>query len=86
MKRYLFQKLVDWKNSTNRKPLIIQGARQVGKTWLMKEFGRQEFEQVVYLNFESSARLKDLFISDFNVERILAVIELETNIRVEPTP
>ena len=84
MKRYLFQKLVDWKNSTNRKPLIIQGARQVGKTWLMKEFGRQEFEQVVYLNFESSARLKDLFISDFNVERILAVIELETNIRVEP--
>lgn len=82
MKRYLSDELVAWKKSENRKPLIIQGARQVGKTWLMKEFGKQEFEQVVYLNFESSSRLNSLFVTDFNIERILAVIEIETSIKI----
>lgn len=82
MKRYLSDELVAWKKSKNRKPLIIQGARQVGKTWLMKEFGKQEFEQVVYLNFESSSRLNSLFVTDFNIERILAVIEIETSIKI----
>lgn len=82
MKRYLSDELVAWKKSENRKPLIIQGARQVGKTWLMKEFGKQEFEQVVYLNFESSSRLNNLFVTDFNIERILAVIEIETSIKI----
>lgn len=74
--------MIVWKNAKARKPLIIQGARQVGKTWLMKEFGKQEFKQVVYLNFESSSRLKDLFIIDFNIERIIAVIEIETNQKI----
>ncbi|MEO8148102.1 MAG: ATP-binding protein [Bacteroidia bacterium] len=82
MKRYLLNELVAWKKSENRKPLIIQGARQVGKTWLMKEFGKQEFKQVAYLNFESSSRLKNLFVADFNIERILAVIEIETSIKI----
>lgn len=83
MKRLLFNELVAWKNSSNRKPLILQGARQVGKTWLMKEFGKQEFEQVVYLNFESSSRLKNLFISDFDIDRILTSIEIETDISIK---
>jgi predicted AAA+ superfamily ATPase len=57
MRRSLYKELLKWKNSASRKPLILQGARQVGKTWLMQEFARNEFEEVAYLNFESSARL-----------------------------
>lgn len=84
MNRLLIKEMVAWKNAKNRKPLIIQGARQVGKTWLMKEFGNQEFEQVVYLNFESSSRLNDLFTIDFNIERIITIIEIETNQKINP--
>jgi predicted AAA+ superfamily ATPase len=83
MKRILIDDLKAWKVSRGRKPLIIQGARQVGKTWLMKEFGRNEFAQVVYLNFESSSRLKELFLADFDIQRIIAVIEIETNTKIE---
>ncbi|HAD34177.1 MAG TPA: ATPase, partial [Chitinophagaceae bacterium] len=82
MKRSLYQSLINWKRSPNRKPLILQGARQVGKTWLMKEFGKNEFEQVVYLNFESSARLKSLFTSDFDIQRIITTIEIEVNEKI----
>jgi predicted AAA+ superfamily ATPase len=82
MNRYLIDEMIVWKDSKNRKPLIIQGARQVGKTWLMKEFGKREFEKVIYLNFESSNRLKDLFVADFNIERIIAVIEIEANQKI----
>lgn len=84
MNRYLIDELTVWKSAKNRKPLIIQGARQVGKTWLMKKFGEQEFKQVVYLNFESSNRLKNLFAIDFNIDRILTVIEIETNQKIIP--
>ncbi|MDZ7934939.1 MAG: ATP-binding protein [Emticicia sp.] len=84
MKRLLLNELVAWKNASNRKPLILQGARQVGKTWLMREFGRQEFEQIVYLNFESSSRLKSLFTTDFDIKRILASIEIESDISIKP--
>ena len=79
MNRVLLTQLANWKASKTRKPLIIQGARQVGKTWLMKEFGKQAFETTIYLNFESSLRIQQLFEADFNIERIIAVIEIETN-------
>ena len=85
MKRYLYQSLVTWKNAPNRKPLILQGARQVGKTWLMKEFGKNEFEQVAYFNFESSERLKSLFTTDFNINRIIAILEIEINQKIDST-
>ncbi len=84
MNRKLFKELSSWKNSEIRKPLIIQGARQVGKTWIMKEFGKKEFEQVLYLNFESSSRLRELFVIDFNIDRIISVIEIETNQKINP--
>ncbi|MBK8388616.1 MAG: ATP-binding protein [Saprospiraceae bacterium] len=84
MKRSLFKDLISWKNSNNRKPLIIQGARQVGKTWLMKAFGAQEFQQVVYLNFEESSRLKELFIPDFDIDRLITSFEIETNLKIVP--
>ncbi|MBW6484483.1 MAG: ATP-binding protein [Vicingaceae bacterium] len=85
MKRKLMEDLKQWKNSKNRKPLIIQGARQVGKTWVMQEFGKNEFKQVVYLNFESSTRLRDVFIPDYNIERLITVFEIETNLKITPS-
>ena len=84
MNRLLFENLKDWKYSKIRKPLIIQGARQVGKTWIMKEFGKRAFEQTIYLNFESSSRLRESFAIDFNIERIISVIEIETNQKINP--
>jgi predicted AAA+ superfamily ATPase len=83
MKRELSAELAKWKNSENRKPLIIQGARQVGKTWLMQEFGKTSFAQVVYLNFESSERLRSVFVNDFNIERLISVFEIETKVKID---
>lgn len=76
--------LQHWKQSANRKPLIIRGARQVGKTWLMKEFGRSAYEKCAYINFESNAALKTLFADDFNIKRILTAIQIETGVTIEP--
>lgn len=84
MQRLIIKDLEKWKLSNNRKPLIIQGARQVGKTWVMKEFGYAHFQQVVYINFESSVRLQSIFKDDFNIQRILLVFEIETGISISP--
>lgn len=64
--------------------MIIQGARQVGKTWLMKEFGRREYEQVAYINFESSGSLKAIFQEKFDVTRLITAFQIETGIRIRP--
>ena len=61
MYRIAIEKLLRWKQSKRRKPLIIEGARQVGKTWLMKEFGRQAYADTVYINFDSNSRMAELF-------------------------
>jgi len=82
MERQVIQALIDWKNSPKRKPLIIQGARQVGKTWLMKEFGKKNFQQIAYINFESSHALKSLFEQDFDIQRIINAIQIETGVQV----
>ena len=63
--------LKKWKNSTNRKPLIIRGARQVGKTWLMQEFGRKYYEKVAYVSFYNNERMKAAFETDFDIKRII---------------
>lgn len=84
MIRHEMSYLKRWKQSANRKPLIIRGARQVGKTWLMKEFGRKEYEKCAYVNFESNAVLKTLFADDFNIKRILTAIQIETGVSIEP--
>ncbi len=83
MQRVLLEQLVYWKNSSTRKPLIIEGARQVGKTWLMQTFGKTSFKQVVYLNFESSSRLKEIFLLDFDIQRLITVFEVETNLKID---
>lgn len=77
MERELFTKLERWMNKKNRKPLIIQGARQVGKTWIMKEFGTRFYENTVYINFDNNKAMKDVFDLDFDLKRILSAIKIE---------
>lgn len=83
MKRTAFEDLVKWKTTVNRKPLIIRGARQVGKTWLMKSFGELEFVNYAYVNFESNKALQGIFSADFNIERILLALQIETGIAID---
>lgn len=78
MKRLRFDDLLAWKNAASRKPLIIRGARQVGKTWLMKAFGAKEYQQTIYVNFEKSTRLQALFDDDFDLQRVLVALKAET--------
>ena len=77
MERELFTKLERWMKKKNRKPLIIQGARQVGKTWIMKEFGARFYENTVYINFDNNKAMKDVFELDFDLKRILSAIKIE---------
>jgi len=83
MERKAMKGLKDWKFRPNRKPLIIRGARQVGKTWLMKEFGKNEYSQIAYVNFESSKSLNTLFADDFDIDRIIAAIQIETGVTIK---
>ena len=76
MYRYAIEDLYKWKESKYRKPLIIEGARQVGKTWLMKEFGKQAYENTVYINFDANSQMSELFSADLNIERIMLGLEL----------
>lgn len=84
MKRYAMQQLIEWKNKANRKPLILKGARQVGKTWLMKEFGNTQFKKVAYVSFYNNQRMKRVFDDDYDIERIIMNINIETKIEVTP--
>ena len=84
MYRKAIEKLIKWKQSRNRKPLIIEGARQVGKTWLMKEFGRLAYADTIYINFDSNSRMSDLFASDLDTERLIMGIELYAGRKIDP--
>lgn len=84
MERLLMQQLIHWKNKKTRKPLIIRGARQVGKTWLMKEFGKRYFEQTVYISFDNNERMKNVFEADFDLPRILSSLKIESGQQIEP--
>lgn len=84
MYRIAIQKLLKWKESKYRKPLIIEGARQVGKTWLMKEFGKQAYKNTVYINFDSNSRMTELFASDLNTDRLIMGLELYAGHKIDP--
>lgn len=84
MERYAIQQLIDWKNKKNHKPLIIQGARQVGKTWLMQEFGKRYYEQVAYINFDIDEKSREIFNTDYDTNRMLMDIGLATKIKINP--
>lgn len=76
MKRDLYQKLLLWKDNPDRKPLVVKGARQVGKTYLIQEFGKHEFEHFFILNADKDPRVRELFERGFRVDRILSDIEV----------
>ena len=84
MYRNKIEDLKKWKNSENRKPLIIRGARQVGKTWLMKEFGEKFYEKCAYINFDDNTRMFKLFEEDFDLERIIQGLKIESGVNIEP--
>uniref|UniRef100_A0AB33JB83 ATP-binding protein n=1 Tax=Prevotella sp. GTC17260 TaxID=3236796 RepID=A0AB33JB83_9BACT len=84
MKRKVFNQLEAWKKRKSRKPLILLGARQVGKTWLMQEFGKTCYESVAYINCDAEPLAKDLFADDYNMERILFAIQAITGVKPEP--
>jgi uncharacterized protein len=84
MKRAEIVTLIQWKNSKKRKPLLIRGARQVGKTWLMKTFGQEEYAQCAYINFEKNKRLQSIFEDDLDIERIIIALQIETGITIQP--
>ncbi|MDP0297786.1 ATP-binding protein [Glaesserella parasuis] len=83
MQRDILDKLIQWKTKPNRKPLIIQGARQVGKTWVMKHFGEQAFEQVAYINFDNNPRMKTLFSGDYDINRLILGLKIESGVDIQ---
>ncbi len=84
MERFAMRRLLKWKSEKRRKPMIIRGARQVGKTWLMKEFGRRYFEQTAYINFDENSRIREIFTGSLEIERLLLAISAETGLVVKP--
>lgn len=83
MERDVMQQLYAWKERPNRKPLIIRGARQVGKTWLMMAFARQAYEKWVYVNFEEEEVLRHVFEQDFDIPRILEALSLRFHTEID---
>lgn len=84
MYRYAINDLIAWKNSPNHMPLIIKGARQVGKTWLMQEFGKTQYEKVAYISFDSNPRLDTLFKKDFSIKRLIDGLNIEVGFNITP--
>ena len=84
MYRSKLSNLIEWKLNKNKKPLILLGARQVGKTWLLKSFGKSEYKQMVYINFEDENAPKNIFQTDFDIERIITLLNAYTGMRIQP--
>ncbi|MBQ9221028.1 ATP-binding protein [Succinivibrio sp.] len=83
MERLAYKKLLGWKNNKNRKPLILNGARQVGKTWLLKDFGEKEYESIAYINCDETKDLKAVF-SDFNTDRLIRAFSAISGVNIKP--
>ena len=84
MYRFAIEQLQKWKVKKHRKPLIIRGARQVGKTWLMNEFGAVSYEHVVYVNFDNNERMKNLFDGNLKISRLITGLELYAGHKIDP--
>ena len=84
MERSALDAFISWKNDTRRKPLVLKGARQTGKTWLMKEFGRRYYEDVFYFSFDKDDRLKQIFEVNKNPRRILELLGLLSEKSIQP--
>ena len=84
MERFILKKLLAWKNSPYRKPLIMKGVRQVGKTWILKEFGRRCYENTAYFNFDENEEYKQFFETTKDVERILQNLMMASGQKIVP--
>jgi predicted AAA+ superfamily ATPase len=84
MYRCGIKKLIQWKLDKNKKPLVILGARQVGKTWLIHEFGKTEYRQMVYINFEKSEELRDIFLPNLDTKRLISNFEFYAGFKINP--
>jgi predicted AAA+ superfamily ATPase len=84
MYREAINHLKKWKLSKNKKPLVFLGTRQVGKTWLIKEFGKTEFRQMAYVNFDQKDAPRDMFLQNFDIKRLITNIELYTKLKITP--
>ena len=84
MKRFIMRKLIDWKNSKDRKPLILKGARQVGKTYILKEFGENNYDNVAYFNFDHDDGLENLFLNTKDPKRIIEQLSLVIGKKISP--
>lgn len=84
MKRKVYKQLIEWKNSKDRMPLILLGARQVGKTWIMQNFGKQEYEKVAYVNCDDEPEMQQLFAADYDIDRILLTLQAITGTKITP--
>jgi predicted AAA+ superfamily ATPase len=85
MKRDIYENLLEWKSSPRRKPLLLQGARQTGKTFILKQFGRNEYEKIIYCNFEENPDLDQFFNRDLNPKRILSDLSIYMNQKIRPS-
>ena len=83
MERFAVQELKKWKEKSGRKPLVIMGARQVGKTWLMRDFGEKFYKNVAYISFYNNTAMKNLFESDYDINRILSYLNIEVGFAIE---
>ncbi|MBT9138833.1 MAG: hypothetical protein DDT31_01410 [Syntrophomonadaceae bacterium] len=83
MIREAIKDLIRWKNGDHRKPLIIRGARQVGKTWIMKEFGKTHYEKIAYINFDNNERMESLFSGNLDISRIITALQIESGVTIE---
>ena len=84
MKRSAFSQLMKWKDNPERKPLVIRGARQVGKTWLMKAFGESCYESYAYFNFDEEDELKSVFETNKNPQRIIELLSMIAGEKILP--
>lgn len=84
MERTDIKKLIEWKSKADRKPLIVNGARQVGKTWLLKEFGRREYLDTAYVSCYKNQMVKTIFSSDYDTQRIITALSAITNVDIKP--
>ena len=84
IRRDIIEKLRLWKDSENRKPILLKGARQIGKTWVMETFGKECFDYIAYFNFDRTKELDSIFVKTKDIERILKELTLFTNVPLEP--
>ena len=85
MQRTILNQLIEWKQKDRRKPLILNGARQVGKTYILKAFGEAEYESIAYVSLDNNPEARQIFEQDYNIQRIIRALSALLHIHIEPS-